>query len=330
MDHSWVPWREATDRALYGPEGFYRRNRPAAHFRTSVHASTLVASAVLSLVRATGLPTVLDVGAGSGELLTDLHRLAPDLSLVGVDIAGRPAELPPVVDWTDTAPEVGEALVVAHELLDDVPVEVAEHDGRRWRLVLVDPATGDERVGDPVSGEDEAWLERWWPVAGPGARAEVGLPRDQAWAALVRPLRRGVAVAVDYGHDRGSRPAGGSLTGYRDGRQVAPVPDGSCDVTSHVALDACAAAGEQAGATATVRTSQSAALAALGISASRPPHELARTDPAGYVRALSARGELAELTDPHGLGGFGWLVQAVGVELPAGLRAAQPPTGTAP
>jgi hypothetical protein len=29
--------------------------------------------------------------------------------------------------------------------------------------------------------------------------------------------------------------------------------------------------------------------------------------------------EEAELTDPAGLGGFGWLVQAVGVPLPAPL-----------
>ncbi len=330
MAETWVPWRAATEHALYGPDGFYRRHRPAAHFRTSVHASPLLALALLQLARTTGLQAVVDVGAGSGELLVDLQRLAPDLSLVGADVATRPPGLPEAVGWLDAVPVGSEALLVAHELLDDVPVEVAEHDGRRWRLVLVDPASGDERVGDPVAVEDAAWLHTWWPAGDAGSRAEVGRPRDQAWAALVGSLHRGVAVAVDYAHDRGSRPAAGSITGYRDGRQVRPVPDGSCDVTSHVALDACAAAGERAGATTTLRVDQTTALAALGVTATRPPHDLARTDPAGYVRALSARGDLAELTDPHGLGRFGWLVQAVGVELPAGLLSAQPPTGTAP
>ncbi|MEO7981617.1 MAG: SAM-dependent methyltransferase, partial [Sporichthyaceae bacterium] len=226
-DQSWVPWREATERALYGPAGFYRRERPAAHFRTSVHASPLLAQAVLDLARATGLPTVVDVGAGSGELLVDLHRLAPDLSLVGVDVAPRPPGLPDGVGWLDAVQAGSETLLVAQELLDDVPVDVAEHDGTRWRLVLVGPATGDERPGDPVTGEDADWLARWWPAAGAGSRAEIGRPRDDAWAALVGSLRRGLAVAVDYAHGRDDRPVEGTLTGYRDGRQVRPVPDGS-------------------------------------------------------------------------------------------------------
>jgi SAM-dependent MidA family methyltransferase len=126
-------------------------------------------------------------------------------------------------------------------------------------------------------------------------------------------------VAVDYAHERGARPAAGSLTGYRDGRQVPPVPDGSCDVTSHVALDACAAAGERAGASWTVLTSQRTALDLLGVRRPRPPRELAHDDPPAYVHALSAVGELAELTDPGGLGGFGWLVQGVGVPAPQRL-----------
>ncbi|HEX6920890.1 MAG TPA: hypothetical protein VF314_11705, partial [Actinomycetes bacterium] len=63
-------WREATERALYGEGGFFRRTTgPGAHFRTSVHASPLFARAVLTLARAADLDTVVDVGAGHGELL---------------------------------------------------------------------------------------------------------------------------------------------------------------------------------------------------------------------------------------------------------------------
>ncbi len=85
-----MPWRAATEVALYGPDGFYRRHRPASQFRTSVHASPLLAQALADLARTSALPTVVDVGAGGGELLADLHRLAPELSLVGVDVGGRP------------------------------------------------------------------------------------------------------------------------------------------------------------------------------------------------------------------------------------------------
>ena len=48
---------------------------------------------------------------------------------------------------------------------------------------------------------------------------------------------RDSALAVDYGHVAADRPGGGTLTGYADGGQVAPVPDGSCDLTAHVAMD---------------------------------------------------------------------------------------------
>src|SRR5690606_26801232 len=132
-------------------------------------------------------------------------------------------------------------------------------------------------------------------------------------------LHAGLAVAIDYSHTRRTRPAHGTLTGYRDGRAVPPVPDGSCDITAHVALDACAAAGVQAGATATVLTTQRRALRALGLSGVRPPIQLAHRDPRAYVLGLRRAGEEAELIDPTGLGGFGWLVQAKRIPLPEPL-----------
>jgi SAM-dependent MidA family methyltransferase len=158
----------------------------------------------------------------------------------------------------------------------------------------------------------------WWPLTEVGARAEVGRSRDEAWARVVGSVRRGAVVAVDYAHDRSARPTRGSLTAYRNGQQIPPVPDGTCDLTAHVALDACAAAGEAAGATATVLTTQADALRRLGVDGARPERGEAAADPAGYLTRLGRAGEAAELTDPGGLGGFGWLLQAVGRPLPEG------------
>ncbi|MGW2851170.1 SAM-dependent methyltransferase, partial [Streptomyces sp. NPDC001215] len=104
-----------------------------------------------------------------------------------------------------------------------------------------------------------------------------------------------------------SRPPFGTLTGFRAGREVAPVPDGSCDITAHVALDACALPGARL-------LTQRAALHTLGVTGARPPLTLASTDPAAYVRALAHAGAAAELTAPGGLGDFGWLLQPVGIE----------------
>jgi len=151
--------------------------------------------------------------------------------------------------------------------------------------------------------------------AADGLRAEIGLPRDAAWAAAVASLGRGLAVAVDYAHFAGARPPFGTLTGFREGRETAPVPDGSCDITAHVALDACALPGARL-------LNQREALGALGVSGERPSLALASTDPTAYVRALAGAGEAAELTARGGLGDFGWLLQPVGIPdpLPGGER----------
>jgi SAM-dependent MidA family methyltransferase len=146
-------------------------------------------------------------------------------------------------------------------------------------------------------------------------RAEIGRSRDDAWADAVRKVERGLAVAVDYGHLRDDRPVDGTLTGYRAGRQVPAVPDGSCDVTAHVAMDSVASAGAAVARCAYSLMSQREALRALGADGGRPPLSLAGTDPAGYVRALAAASAVAELTDPAGLGGHWWLRQPVGVPL---------------
>lgn len=143
------------------------------------------------------------------------------------------------------------------------------------RLVLV-RQDGTERLGEPLSCAEAEWLARWWPQAPEaGLRAEIGLPRDTAWASAVATVDRGLAIAVDYAHTRDTRPPFGTLTGFREGRETAPVPDGSCDITAHVALDACAEAGGVAATTAHALPgarllTQRAALRALGITGARP------------------------------------------------------------
>ncbi|NYV76091.1 SAM-dependent methyltransferase, partial [Streptomyces sp. UH6] len=246
-------WREAARAALYGPGGFYRRPEgPVGHFRTSVHASPLFAGAVSRLLcrvdEALERPpelTFVDMAAGRGELAADvLAALPPEVALrtrvCAVEVADRPAGLPERIEWLDQPPPGARGLLFANEWLDNVPVDVAETDEDGVpRLVLVRP-DGTEVPGGPVDGEDAAWLERWWPLPPEeGLRAEIGLPRDRAWAAAVASLDRGLAVAVDYAHTAGARPPFGTLTGFREGREVPPVPDGCRDLTAHVALDAC-------------------------------------------------------------------------------------------
>ncbi|MFD9435330.1 SAM-dependent methyltransferase [Streptomyces sp. NPDC060002] len=339
----WRGWRAATQAALYGSDGtggFYRRSEgPAGHFRTSVHASPLFAGAVARLLcrvdEALGRPSSLDfvdMAAGRGELVTAVlaalpAEVAARTRACAVEVADRPVGLAHRIEWLPEPPRQVTGLLFANEWLDNVPVEVAEVDSAGVaRLVLVRD-TGAERLGERVSGVEAEWLARWWPTAAEeGLRAEIGLPRDTAWASAVSCVEGGLAVAVDYAHTADARPPFGTLTGFREGRETVPVPDGSCDITAHVALDACARAGSTAGATAGKGAAralagarlltQRAALRALGITGARPPLALASTNPAAYVRALASAGEAAELTAPGGLGDFGWLLQPVGIPHP--------------
>jgi SAM-dependent MidA family methyltransferase len=341
----WMTWREAMRTALYGPGAFYARGEPPSrHFRTSTHVSPAYAGAMLSLLReadaALGHPArldLVDVGAGRGELLGQLLELIDkatppgrDRGLAGriaaraVEIAPRPAGLDPRIGWQASPPNAITGLVIASEWLDNIPLDVAELTPDGPRLVLVETGSGAERPGPPPRPADLAWSRKWWPLHAPGDRAELGRTRCQAWAGIVRRITRGLAVAADYSHLRAGRPRQGTLTGYRDGRVVRAIPDGSRDITAHVALDACAAAGRAAGATATVLTTQRQALRALGVTGGRPPLAQAGDDPLGYARALCQASEEAELIDVHGLGAFGWLVQAVDLALPASLTGLSP------
>jgi SAM-dependent MidA family methyltransferase len=308
-----VRWREGMERALYGPGGFFvAGGGPGAHFRTSGHASGLFAGAVgrvvTALDAALGRPErldVVDVGAGRGELLVALlEQLEPSVSgrvrAVAVERAPRPPGLPDRIEWRDSLPESVTGLLIAVEWLDNVPLELV----RSGRYLLTDGG-----LGEPVSAADAAWLSRWWPVSGDEEVAEVGSARDVAWSEAVSRVRRGLALAVDYGHLAGERPLLGTLTGYRAGRQVEPVADGSCDLTAHVAMDSLV---ETSGG---VLLRQREALRRLGVTGARPPLSQASADPAGYLRALATAGQAAELTDPAGLGAHWWLLRTVGVPL---------------
>lgn len=319
----WVTWREAIEQALYGEAGFYIHQRPLRHYRTSVGVSPVFAEAVLRVLvdvdERLGHPDPLDfvdVGAGDGTLAVGVLSLAPQeltgrLRITAVELAPRPAGLAPRIAWASAVPDRVRGLVIANEWLDNVPLDLAEQTDQGPRLVLVNPRTGVERLGPEPSERDLAWLGRWWPMKNPGDRAEIGRTRDEAWAALIGKLDRGLAIAADYAHPVDGRPLAGTLTAYREGRTVRPIPDGSCDITAHVALDSCAEAGVRAGANATVLTTQREAMIALGVTGARPPLQLAHADPRGYLRALTRAAEEAELIDPAGLGGFGWLTQQV-------------------
>lgn len=143
-----------------------------------------------------GFPTpfdVVDVGAGRAELLRTLATLARDadprtdppraalagthpeppplahrLRLTAVELAPRPPDLLPDIDWTTEIPQAVTGLLIATEWLDNVPLDLADHtpaNGYHYRLVH--PRTGTESPGPPLTPQDTAWLTHWHPTPPP-------------------------------------------------------------------------------------------------------------------------------------------------------------------
>lgn len=329
MTEKYQSWQRA-----WAANNFYLREQPEHHFTTGVGLGDAIAQVMVAelislqdrLIRDQVI-TVIDIGCGSAQLLIRMQELcavdAPQIlkrsRWVGVDVRSRPPNLPRSIDWWQgSAPEIlheyaphgVQGLLIAHEWLDDIPCTIVQVDGRgELREVLVDVQSGNESLGEVLATDDPrfAWLQQWWwPVR---HRAEIGVLRDTAWAKACSVLRVGTAIAVDYAHTRADRQHerwdGGTLAAYRDSRIVRPIPDGSCNITAHVALDACAAA---VGEAATLRT-QREVLVAQPL----PDAGASVADPISYARALEQANQSLRLRDRAGMGQFMWLRQDIGV-----------------
>ncbi|MEL0281306.1 MAG: hypothetical protein VXA76_02145, partial [Actinomycetota bacterium] len=134
-------WVDAWDDANHT---FYTHHAPEQHFRTSIDAGTAIARRIGALLAPapehplpatdSSLPRcIVDIGSGSGALLTQLAALVDDeVTLIGVDVRPRPDDLPATIQWRqvrvtrDIEDITGmdgriTGLVIAHEFLDDVP-----------------------------------------------------------------------------------------------------------------------------------------------------------------------------------------------------------------
>lgn len=309
-----LTWRSAWQSASHR---FWSETSPAEHFSTS--AGELLADRIAGILGEVNARldspddfTVIDIGAADGSLLAMVRERCSELRdrarWIAVDV--RDTFVPGIEGVVATMPGDLPAVpirgvVMAHEWLDEIPLDIVERDARGIdRLVLVDES-GHESLG-PAIADDEAcaewtvdavavrdWLSRWWPLSEAGDRAEIGLPRDAAWSWLTSLVSSGLALAVDYGHEREQRMdllGRGTLTGYRGGRVVAPVPDGSVGLTAHVAIDSCCAA-------------------VKGTTVSRQRDVLAASTLASGATASDIERYFAtrRLRQPAGLGGFTWL-----------------------
>jgi SAM-dependent MidA family methyltransferase len=227
-----------------------------------------------------------ELGPGRGTLAADALRVlrsggfAGDVHLVETSpvLRDRQAEAVPDAIWHDSVDDLPARplLLVANEFLDALPVR--QHIGAVERRVTI-------AAGGLAFDRD-------------GEIAETSPARDEAVAAVSICLaaRGGVALFIDYGHERSA--AGDTLQAVRRHGYASVLADpGEQDLTAHVDFQAVANAACDAGAVVTPLVTQGEWLTRLGIEARA--QSLARGNP---DRADDIQLALERLTDSAQMG----------------------------
>lgn len=296
---------------------------------------------------------VVDAGAGGGRLTADVLRAgpacAPALRCVLVersavlratqrelltlepadrafgpavrdepDEAPRPIEgIGPIVTSLPElpAPELPDGIVIANELVDNLPFRIVERSRGTWREVRVGNENGGfAEVVVPASPEVAAAADDVAADAAvpDGARLPVPTATVDWLAECGHLLRRGFLVVLDYADAAASLAARSQhewLRTYRAHQRGGPPLDtpGSQDITVSVPAEHLVTHAARAGFRLVEQTTQAEWLAALGIEGLvDDARGLWRERAAvGDLEALAARSrvtEAAALTDPSGLG----------------------------
>ncbi len=339
-----ISFAEYMEMALYGPGGFYERPPvgPGGDFVTSPHIHPVFAELLAEGLRQTwellGRPDpfrVMEVGAGDGtlaaQLLANLAELPVDYLAVERSPGAR-AALARVAGVRSAAePSGAPDLILANELLDNLPFRRVRMTGKGPREVrvglegehlvevLAPPDEGARAAASGLEEEDEAVIPE-------GALAFVDT--------LGEALRRGYALLIDYGGERGS---GGDPHGYREHRVVHDLLEapGTTDITAGVDLANVAARAADRGLQAFPSVTQRRALSALGFEAwshgelRRQHRFLQARDGASAVRTWSARSRATLLVDHAALGRSRWLLlSSTGLPMPPWLVEASEARGT--
>lgn len=332
-----LPFEEFMRMALYDPGGgFFAsgvvRSARAGDFLTSPEVSDVFGRALGRFVeresrRLSSRPMVVEVGAGSGSLL------GPLLDEVGGDVEAWAVEASPparrslaaIVGAERVVEDVGEVpgpisgVVVANELVDNLPMAVAQRIGGGWRELWV--GAGDEGlvlVEAPPRRAVLDWLERYAGPVPDGGLVEVQLEACAWLEQVLGSIEEGAVVVIDYGDTADNlapRRREGTLRTYR-AHHLGPHPlaePGATDITADVNFTALMDVARRCGATVEMGR-QDEFLTELGVRdlvSELRERELERARFGDELRRLelrSRRHEVETLLHPRGLGDFRVLV----------------------
>jgi SAM-dependent MidA family methyltransferase len=348
-----IPFDRFLELALYAPDvGFYesggQAGRRRGDFLTSPEVGPLfgavLARALDEWWEEAGRPdpyVVVDAGAGPGTLGVAVHAAAPECSAalryVLVERAAsqrahhgehlslshpetsRSGTGPQFVSLADPPAGSFAGVVIANELLDNLPFGVLQWQDDEWRALHVglDPAeTAFVEVVLPASAADIALAADLVAEPVDGARIPIQAHAAAWLRTALDSVTNGRVVVLDYGDTTAAMAGRGGdwLRTYRaHDRAGDPLEaPGSADVTADVAVDQL----ERVRAPDADRA-QAEFLRAHGLDGLVEEGRAIWTERAqvGDLEALQARSRLTEadaLTDPTGLGAFRVLEWQVG------------------
>jgi len=336
-----MPFEEFMEAALYDPEhGFFSsdelRSVKSGDFLTSPEVSPMFGETLASFVAAerdrVGEPfALIEAGAGSGSLLKPLLEAIeprPDAWAVEASPAARTAlldVLPPqrVVASLGELPGPMRGVIIANEMVDNLPMSLAVRNGDGWeeRWVGVD---GDslELVARPARSEVATWCDSFGGKVPEGGMVEVQLAATRWVATALSVLSAGALVIIDYGgtaEELEPRRTMGTLRTYR-AHHLGPDPldePGATDITADVNFSALVSIAEESGATVELHR-QDDFLSGWGLRerlADLRAHELELAKGDDAIARLQVRSQVTDietLLHPRGLGDFRVMVARLG------------------
>jgi len=332
----WISFARYMELALHAPGlGYYsagaRKLGAAGDFITAPESGHLFGQTLArqaAQVLRTGIPDVIELGAGSGSLARDL--LAELLALdclpqrylileTSAELRERQRallhrELPQLasrVAWLDALPAAFSALVIGNEVLDAMPVHLvtARDDGI-------------DELGVTATAGMFAWGAR--PAAGTvlaiaselelpsGYTTEIHPAADAFVRTLAAHLERGVALLIDYGFPAHEyyhplRASGTLMCHYRHHSHAEPLClTGLQDITAHIDFSSIANAAVESGLELLGYANQAQFLINCGITevlAGTPAEDAAAYLPlAAQAQQLVSPAEMGELFKVIALG----------------------------
>lgn len=248
-----MPFERFMELALYDLEGFFGgevlRSNHGGDFLTSPEVSTLfgetLGTYVANVRSEIGEPfELVEVAAGSGSLLRPLlHTVDVDALAVEISPAARKS-LAGLASVSDQIPARIRGVVLANELLDNLPMALAQRVGDGWRERWVG-LDGDSLalVDAEPRGPVLEWLHAYAGPVDDGGWVEVQLAaREWVTDALSR-IDTGALLLIDYGdvaENLLGRRRDGTLRTYR-AHHLGPHPldePGATDITADVNFSA--------------------------------------------------------------------------------------------